>query len=230
MSARSIYEDGTYAAHNPTWHAEDSRWKATHIRALLERNDVHPTTVCEVGCGAGGILNALADDLGPTVQFTGFDVAPDAIARCVQRPNIKFVCGDALDDPATFDVALAIDVFEHVEDYLGFLHGLRSKGAHHVFHIPLDLSVQSVLRATPLQHNRDRVGHLHAFTKETALATLEHAGYTILDHAFTYASLDRPSRSWRASLMKGPRRLLSALHADLAVRILGGASLLVLAR
>lgn len=40
MNAPAIYEDGTYLANNATWHAEDSRWKATQIEKLLRKNDV----------------------------------------------------------------------------------------------------------------------------------------------------------------------------------------------
>ena len=45
-----------------------------------------------------------------------------------------------------FDLLLMLDVFEHVEDYIGLLRAVRSKAKQKLFHIPLDLSVQSVLR------------------------------------------------------------------------------------
>jgi 2-polyprenyl-3-methyl-5-hydroxy-6-metoxy-1,4-benzoquinol methylase len=59
---------------------------------------------------------------------------------------------DFLEEKDTyFDVVMAIDVFEHVEDYLGFIRRLRVKGEYKVFHIPLDLSVQTVLRVSPIR-------------------------------------------------------------------------------
>ncbi len=42
-----------------TWHLEDAEFKATYIDKILRRNKLAPRTVCELGCGAGGVLAAL---------------------------------------------------------------------------------------------------------------------------------------------------------------------------
>ena len=47
---------------------------------------------------------------------------------------------------------------------------------------------------------------------------------------YTSGSLDLPNRGWKANLLKIPRRLTFHANKDLAVRILGGFSLMVLAR
>ena len=124
---------------------------------------------------------------------------------------------------------MAIDVFEHVEDYIGFLRNFRPKGRYKVFHIPLDLSVQFVLRGSSLLAGRKMVGHIHYFTKETALATLNDSGYQVIDYAYTNISLDFHRYGWKNRLMRLPRKILFAIHKDIAVKILGGFSLLVLA-
>jgi hypothetical protein len=125
---------------------------------------------------------------------------------------------------------MAIDVFEHVEDYFGFLRKLRAKAEYKIFHIPLDLSVQSILRASPILKARRLVGHIHYFTKETALEALKDTGYKVLDYSYTGGTIELPNRGWKANLLKLPRRLAYALHGDMAVRVLGGYSLLVLAQ
>jgi hypothetical protein len=230
--AAGIYADGTYLENNRGWHVQDSPWKATQIQMLLERNALRPATLCEVGCGAGEILSRLSEAF-PACRFHGYEVSAQAFALCRQRSSerLSFKLADLLeDDVPPFDVLMAIDVFEHVEDYLGFLRRLKSKGRYKVFHIPLDLSVQSVLRAAPLGKVRRSVGHLHYFTKETALATLEHAGYEIVDHFYTATAIDLPNRGWKANLMKLPRRMLYRLNPDWAARLFGGYSLMVLAR
>jgi hypothetical protein len=124
---------------------------------------------------------------------------------------------------------LCLDVFEHVEDYFGFLRGLRGKSVHKIFHIPLDLSVQWVWRSGPIMREREQAGHLHYFTKETALATLQDAGYQVVDWFYTAGAIANP-RSVKARLARWPRRLLSSVNQDLVVRVLGGYSLLVLAK
>jgi len=231
----SIYSDGNYERNNPGWHAGDSPWKATHIARLLDAHGVQPRRLCEVGCGAGEILVNLARRYGCPTTFTGYEVSPQAYAICCAKASARlhFVNGSPfvspLPDQEPFDVAMAIDVFEHVEDYIGFLRQFHPLGRYKVFHIPLDLSVQTVFRASPLRRVRETVGHLHYFTKETALASLAHTGYTVIDHRYTAHAVELPNRGWKATLGILPRRLSFALSEDLAVRILGGYSLLVLA-
>lgn len=233
IAAPNIYTDGSYLASTGSWHEQDSPWKARQVKAMLERNGLKPKTICEIGCGAGEILNWLSQALPGDVQFTGYEISPQAYELCRTRANSRlgFRLGDLLEEESgPYDVVMAIDVFEHVEDYLGFLRRLKDKGRHKIFHIPLDLSVQSVLRASPILKLRRDVGHLHYFTKETALKTLEHAGYEIVDHVYTATAVELPDRGWKANLMKLPRRALFALSPDWAARLFGGYSLMVLAR
>ena len=58
-----------------------------------------------------------------------------------------------------------LDVIEHVEDYFSFLRDIRTKSSYKLFHIPLEVSVQGVLRGKIFLRNRDLYGHLHYFTK-----------------------------------------------------------------
>lgn len=228
-----MYEDGTYLENNPRWHEEDAPWKAGHITRMLQRHRIVPTRICEVGCGSGEVLNCLSRGIGANAQLFGYDISPQAmaIAKRKEKDNLHFHLADVFEDPAmTFDLAMAIDVFEHVEDYFGFLRKIRQKATYKIFHIPLDLSVQTVLRATPIMKERNTVGHIQYFTKETALATLRDTGHEVVDHFYTSSYVDLPNRGWKATLGKLPRRLMYAVHQDLAARILGGFSLMVLAK
>jgi Methyltransferase domain len=234
-SDTSIYQDGEYQRNNPGWHAEDSPWKASHIVSLLRAHAIAPRSLCEVGCGVGEILVSLSTQLAEATELTGFEISPQAFAACQPKTSarLRFSNVSPFDqvnaDEPPYDVAMAIDVFEHVEDYFGFLRQMRTLARHKIFHIPLDLSVQTVLRADPIRRVREIVGHLHYFTKETALASLRHAGYTIVDFRYTAGSLELPNRGWKASLGRLPRQMMSAVNQDLCVRVLGGYSLLVLA-
>jgi SAM-dependent methyltransferase len=232
INDQTIYQTGEYVERNPTYHVEDSAWKAGQILRMIEKHDLLPGSVCEVGCGAGEILRQLQSRLPADTQFCGYEISPQAFALCRERANdrLRFFCDDLLTvETAAFDLLLCLDVFEHVEDYFGFLRGLRDRAEHKIFHIPLDLSVQWVWRRRPIMLEREQAGHLHYFTKETALATLQDAGYEVLDWFYTPGAIANP-RSVKAKLASLPRRLLSAVNQDLAVRILGGYSLLVLAK
>ena len=229
---QTIYQTGEYAAKNPTYHVEDSAWKAAQVFKLIEKHQLAPGTVCEVGCGAGEILKQLQFSLPGDTRFFGYEISPQAFALCQERENerLHFSCDDLIAGAAlSFDLLLCLDVFEHVEDYLGFLRGLRGKAEHQIFHIPLDLSVQWLWRCAPIMREREQAGHLHYFTKETALATLRDAGYEVVDWFYTAGAIAQP-RSVKARLARWPRRMLSVLNQDLVVRVLGGYSLLVLTK
>jgi SAM-dependent methyltransferase len=202
-----IYENGTYLECNPTWHEEDSPWKAKQIRNIIEQHSLKPNRICEIGCGAGEILNQLSKQYGKGKEFFCYDISPQAFELCTRKtkPNLTFKLSDLLEETEQFDIVMAIDVFEHVEDYFGFLRKLKEKAEYKIFHIPLDLSVQTVFRASPIVKVRASVGHIHYFTKETALETLKDTGYQIIDYVYTGGSLELPNRGWKANLLKVPR-------------------------
>ncbi|NOY06773.1 MAG: class I SAM-dependent methyltransferase [Chlorobi bacterium] len=228
-----IYKDGTYLDINPSWHEEDSPWKAEQIRNIIEKNSLNPKRICEIGCGAGEILNQLSEKYYSDREFVGYEISPQAFEICKKKTksNLSFKLSDLLEDSSEYyDIVMAIDVLEHVENYFYFLRKLKEKAEYKIFHIPLDISVQTVLRSAPIIRGRNLFGHIHYFTKETALETLKDTGYEIIDYFYTGGSLELPRRGWKANLLKFPRKLLFALNRDLAVRLLGGYSLLVLTK
>lgn len=227
-----LYSEGGYLTRNPNWHVEDSPWKARQIERILRQNAITPRTIAEVGCGAGEILVQLQTAF-PNAEFSGFEVSPQAFSLCQQREraHIHFHLRNLLEEQtASFDVLMAIDVFEHIDDYLGFLKKVRNKARFKVFHIPLDLSLQTLFRVGPILKQREAVGHLHYFFKDTALATLKYCGYEIIDSFYTAAGLEGANLSFGGRLLKLPRKLMFNVNPDVAVRVLGGYSLLVLAQ
>jgi hypothetical protein len=86
-----------------------------------------------------------------------------------------------------------------------------------------------VMRGRPILREREQAGHLHYFMKDTALAALWDAGYEVFDWSYTAGAIDHP-RSIKAKLASWPRRIFTRLSPDLTVRVLGGYSLLVLAK
>lgn len=226
-SAAAIYSDGTYLSLHPTWHVEESPWKAKQIQAMLSKNSIAPKTICEVGCGAGEVLSQLSLAI-QDARCSGYELSPQAIALCRTRASqrLQYFLRNLLYEDVYFDVLLCIDVFEHIEDYMGFIKALRAKATYKIFHIPLDITVLSVARNSIMDQRRI-AGHLHYFTPATALATLQDNGYEIIDSFYTAAFRDLPRKT---TMLRLARKLLYAVSPDWMVRLLGGCSLLVLAK
>jgi SAM-dependent methyltransferase len=211
-TAAKLYSSGDYLEKNPLWHTEESSWKAENVMRMLNRHKISTKTICEVGCGAGEVLKQLQQRLDKECDFLGCDVSPQAIELCKSRANDKlhFELGDAtIISERFFDVILVLDIIEHLEDYFSFLRTIKERALYKIFHIPLDLSVPAVLRATPLIRDRQRYGHIYYFTKETALQLLSDRGYNIIDWFYTAVALDLPSTNLKNIVMRGsPKALL----------------------
>lgn len=230
---QNIYTDQTYLQNNPTWDEEDSPWKAKQIIRIIEKNQISIRSVADIGCGFGGIINCLYEYLPSNIEFNGYDIAPEAIAyaKKKERERLQFHEEDLLKNDKTFDLLLAVDVFEHVSDYYGFLDGCRRKASFKIYHIPLDIHASSVVRAS-LLNARKSVGHIHYFTSETALASLTDTGHEIIDFFYTDGGivLTHLHPSLKRTVANIPRRILSLLSIKWTARLLGGYSLLVLCK
>ena len=63
-----------------------------------------------------------------------------------------------------------------------------------------------------------------------AKATLTECGYDIVDWRYTGATFTAPQRTWKTRLASPLRRAAYALNKDMGVRLLGGETLMLLAR
>lgn len=233
---QDLYTSGDYLEKNPTWHVEDSPWKAKQVMRIMAQNYIVPETICEVGCGAGEILKQLQENLENDCTLWGYEISPQAFELCKSRSNEKlhFKLADfTREQDVYFDVILLMDVIEHLEDYFSFLRAVKPRGHYKILHIPLDLTMNTVVSGKLIKF-RESYGHIHHFTKDIALQMLKDLGFEVLDYFYTSASLDLPStgstQELKRNLLKLPRKLFFALNRDVAARVLGGWALLALVK
>lgn len=229
---KSIYENGKYSQKNPTWGIEHSPWKAKNIHHMIKKNKITPLTICEVGCGAGEILAQLQNNMSSEIGFEGYDISPQAYLLSKEKANDKLIfhLEDFLESNTHFDLILLIDLIEHLENYYLFLKQIRSRSDYKILNIPLELSLYAILDPKFLHREYNRFGHLHYFTKDIALRSLEHSGYKVLDWFYVHSFLTFPPKGTLARLAKPVIQITTKINDDWTARIFGSNSLMVLAQ
>lgn len=114
----------------------DSRYYVlwTQVLAFLRR--VESPKILEIGCGPGQFAHYLYDE--GFRDYRGFDFSPEAVRRAGEVCPQSFQVGDAMDEDsytADYNVAVALEVLEHVSDDLGLLRHLR-EGTVLIFSLP----------------------------------------------------------------------------------------------
>jgi len=235
---QDIYSDGTYAARNPSWHSEDSPWKAAHLFSLLDSAALdemrrHGLTVAEIGCGYGGVLGNLCkllEDQGIPCQATGYDIAPAALVELARRhPSIRPVQATLPAEGEFFDLGLMVDILEHLDDPATTLARAHQHFQWVLLHIPLDENWLGRAKRPGhyYQYLREDRGHIHYYTKTSALALLHGAGLKVMRWKFTPwgTELYRPGGGRSDPVVRVLRAAGMCTWPALAVRVLGGASL-----
>jgi hypothetical protein len=216
---------------NP-WAQEQADWKADQILRMFRRHNIFPKDACEVGVLSKIIIEKLQGKLGSSSRIWGHEVPLQDLELndCRADPVLRrFLDEIQTEHPSAFEVFIALDVMEHIEDYHGFLRAVRPMGAYKLFHLPMDLTVQTIMRPKALMRRRDTFLHISYFTKETIIRTLQDTGYEVIDSFYTPWRIQF-AKELTGRLMKIPRQLLFAISPDAAVRYLGGYSLMILAK
>jgi SAM-dependent methyltransferase len=228
------FKNSSYLQSNPDWHTKDSYWKASQIIKMIDRNRLEPKEVVEIGCGAGEILSQLSHRMqDKSINFSGYEIAPDAFELCKLRikDRLNYFQQDILKIDNKFDLLLMIDVFEHIHDCYNFIREASKKSDYGIYHIPMDMSALGIIINYPIEA-RKNVGHIHHFMKDTALATIIDSGLEVIDWFYTPSAFELKveNRSFFTKTINILRRLIYWINPDFAVRLLGGFSLLVLAK
>ncbi len=114
----------------PTPWPEDSYGRVKRLNFVAQAWDPSIASVLDVGCGTGSQLTLPLARMYPGVTFLGIDSDAASLAqgRSDSPPaNLAFQHSDALDPDRRFDLVIASEVLEHVEDPAGFLGWLGQR-------------------------------------------------------------------------------------------------------
>ncbi len=230
----SIYQNGQYIKNNPQWHQEDSAWKAQKVLEMIRKNNFNPLSICEVGCGVGEVLNQLYLNFPNQAVFDGYEISQQAynVAKTKQNERLNYHIQDLFEqNDKKYDLLLAIDVLEHIEDYFQFIRDCGKKAEYKIYHIPLEMHASAILRSR-FSHARSSVGHIHYFCAQTALDVLKDCDQQIIDYFYTDITQASPkyNSTLKKCLANKSRFLLSKISLPFTAKLLGGYSLLVLTK
>lgn len=215
----------SYLDHNPTWHDEDGPAKAREVDGLLADLGWVPLRVVDVGCGTGAVLDHLDRLLrrrGAPAQLEGWDIDPTPIG--LSRRTGSLHVGDALSQAAPADLALMLDVLEHLDAPGRALVALPRLAPRVVLRVPVEASARDRLRPASAAAARERYGHVHAWRSAELRRLLTDHGLHIDAVRATLAPTPAPgNRTFFAEAWR--EVLFGALPA--AIDIVGGGSLLI---
>ena len=240
MNNINRYTSGEYYQKNHHYHTEDAEFKWNNFLKILKKSNINfneINSIVDVGCGSGKILFEAkkSNFFSEKCVYEGFDINPDAIKLAKKRDeNINFYNNDFINSEEKYsDLILASDVFEHIENSYEFLIKLKEKGNLFLFNIPLEISLFSMIRRKNIfQDSYNQVGHLHFYTKKTAILLLESCGYKISRFIFVDNRLKelKDKKDIKKFTIYVLQFLLGLISKNLACSIFEGYSLVVLAK
>jgi SAM-dependent methyltransferase len=191
------YERQTHAAEDRHWWYRGRRKVLDGVLASL--NLPAPARVLDAGCGSGRNMVELAR-LG---EVTGVELSDTSVALARERDVGEVIAGSVLEMPFaedSFDLAVSLDVIEHLEDDLGAMRELRRTVA------PGGALLVTVPAYQWLWSGHDVINHHHRrYTRRTLQRVAEQAGWQqarttyfnslLLPAAIVLRVLDRVNRA-----------------------------------
>jgi len=175
VSTAEFHADRERAPHlEQEWH-QPRLYRAVNlvrdsITSMQAEDPLHPITVSDLGCGDGGLLQALAYPLS-----WGYDFAPANAAGWTER-RVTAVSADVFgadqDRIRLGDIVVMTEVLEHVADPHGVLRWLKGSG------------VPVIVCSSPLNENQHNHSPEHAWAWDTQgyAEMLAAAGWVIANH------------------------------------------------
>lgn len=184
-------------AYNQISQIDTTHWWFCHRRDILQsllkkhfKDNTHEVSALDIGCGAGGNFEFLAQYCEKVV---GIDFSKTAVQICKERyPNHESIEGDAahLDEyfpPSSFDVVTVLSVIYHaaIKNDLEVL-----KQIHRVLK-PNGLLLISEPAFNCLSREHDRVGHgIRRYTRKSLTSLIQKSGLNcVYAGYFNFASV-----------------------------------------
>ncbi len=162
-----------------TRHSIERRLVSGFSRTLLDLVPRPLGSVLEVGCGEGCQLRKVADAVAPQ-QMVGFDLPSPTLTSRWSGLDAEMVCGSGTSLPfrsGSFDLVLALEMLEHVEDPGAVLAEIaRVARGTVVLSVPWEPAwrLGNLARGRYLRALGNTPGHVQHFTRSSFLRLVDH--------------------------------------------------------
>lgn len=176
----------------------DVRWKDGQMvhpkhRGALELLDTAGDAgkrIVDFGCGPGVFLDLLRQAGFDPNLISGVDISEDACRTC-QAKGLRAAHGDIFEFDGQADVAVLIDVLEHIFDPDGFFSRLREIAPEAVIVAPNFSSykqrVEMLAGRVPFQNKVNRGGHVFFINHDVAREYFRKHGFEVVRERHTYS-------------------------------------------
>lgn len=159
----------------------NSDWKAEILRDLIDPLLVR--SILDFGCGQAQVSHALAQ--GWKIDtYVGIDLSTEQLKFAAgEWPKGRFIVGNEASLSSlreTFDLAMLVDIIEHIEKPISLLSDIRDVAKHVVIKVPLERTRFNIITSSlglKRRHSRryERCGHIHEWDLSRFLSILSAA-------------------------------------------------------
>jgi len=164
------------------WRLLGGKPKANHIVSLCKANKICPSSLIEVGCGEGAILEHL-DKQNFCENMYGIDIADSGVKVVLSRnlktlKEAKVFDGYRIPYPdKTFDLAICSHVLEHVEYERILLREIARVSKKFIIEVPIDYRPGADSKA----NHFFSYGHINMYSPTTIRFLIKSEGFSIVD-------------------------------------------------
>jgi len=177
-----------YILKNPKLGLDEADKKALQILSFLET--FRFKSMIDVACGAGGITTILKQRLR-LENVVGVDISKTMIRNAKSKygvEEIEWVCSDIFKykTKKLYDLILAIDIVEHVEDDLALIKKISRMGKMVLLKIPMEDSIldNKIMRNLGIRdhwkESEEKYGHIHHYNEKQIISLIDRSDCEII--------------------------------------------------
>lgn len=185
-----------YIKNNPDLGSKDIATKVRAIEAIINKDKIKLDSILDIGCGSGAILMNLLSDY-QIKKACGIDISETMINTAIKKDLCKaarWIRSDIFDgDFRDYDLVLAIDIIEHIENDSILLKTIIKWGDYFVFKVPIeDNHVVNLIKFLSFgiidssKSTEKKYGHVHHYSEQAFTELVKNSGYEILQKNYMH--------------------------------------------